>query len=146
MTTLLPGSTQASSAASTSSTVRARSSGSSALEAEVAQDGRGVPHAQAAAAVPVDLEQRPPGGRRDLDSDGVGAADGDGLLVVVDHVVQRLLEDVLVVGTRVRDRPRDPSGVREVLDARDAGEREADDVERVVGVLAGQPHLGVDPG
>ena len=47
---------------------------------------------------------------------------------------------VLVVGHRVRDRPRDVTRVGEVLDAGHAREREPGDVE----LVAGQPHLLVD--
>ena len=114
------------------------------VEAEVAEHGRGVAQAQPAAAVAVDLEQRAALGGQHLDGHRVGAAHRDGLLVAVDHVVERLLEDVLVVGHRVGDRPRHRAGVREVLDAGHAREGEPDDVERVGRVLAGQPDLGVD--
>lgn len=55
---------------------------------------------------------------------------------------QALAVQVLVVGHRVGDGPGDRAGVAEVGDARDAGHREADDVE----LRAGQADLLVDAG
>ena len=133
MTTLLTGSTHASRARSTSSTVRARSSGSSASKPRSPRTVGASRRLEPAAAVAVDLEQRPALGGQHLDGHRVGAAHRDGLLVAVDHVVEGLLEDVLVVGHRVGDRPGHLAGVREVLDAGHAREGEADDVERSSG-------------
>ncbi len=110
------------------------------LEAEVAEHRGRIADGQAAAAVPVDLEQQPALGRQHLDGHRVGAAHRDGLLVTVDDVVEGLLEDVLVVGHRVGDRPRHLARVREVLHARDAGEGEAEHVE----LVRREPHLRVD--
>ena len=110
--------------------------GQQRVEAEVAEDRRRVADGEPAASVAVDLEQWPPLGGQRLDGDRVGAAHRDGLLAAVDHVVEGLLEDVLVVRHRVGDRPGHLAGVREVLHARDAREGEAEDVDGVVRVVA----------
>ena len=103
------------------------------VEAEVAEDRRRVADGEPAASVAVDLEQWPPLGGQHFDGDRVGAAHRDGLLAAVDHVVEGLLEDVLVVRHRVGDRPGHLAGVREVLHARDAREGEAEDVDGASG-------------
>ena len=103
--------------------------GQQRVEAEVAEDRRRVADGEPAASVAVDLEQWPPLGGQRFDGDRVGAAHRDGLLAAVDHVVEGLLEDVLVVRHRVGDRPGHLAGVREVLHARDAREGEAEDVD-----------------
>jgi hypothetical protein len=77
-------------------------------------------------------------GRRPAEPDA--GHDGRPVVVVRDG------EQVLVVGHRVGDRPGHVARVREVLDARRPGEREPDDVEGVVGVVAGEPDLVVDAG
>ena len=60
-------------------------------------------------------------------------------------VASQVLEvEVLVVGHRVRQRPRRRAGVPEVLDAGDSRERQPHDVERVVGRGADEVHLLVD--
>lgn len=84
------------------------------------------------------------------DADGFGIDDGgfpafgslrlDAFAVVVADPAQFFNEQVLVVGHRVGDGPRGVAGVREVRQARNAGKREAHNVE----FRAGQAHLLVD--
>ena len=129
MTTLLTGATHASRARSTSSTVRARSSGSSASKP---RSPRTVGASRTASPRPRSRSISNSGPRSVASTSTVtGSAPRTAmrLLAAVDHVVEGLLVDVLVVGHRVGDRPGHLAGVREVLHARDTREGEADDVE-----------------
>nr|MCF0101693.1 hypothetical protein [Streptomyces sp. MH191] len=90
---------------------------------------------------------RPPLGPRHLDRLRVGRGRPPGAVRVerldaVRGAPQPLPVQVLVVGHGVGDGPGDRAGVREVRDARDAGDGEPEDVE----LGAGQPDLLVDPG
>ncbi len=129
------------------------------VEPEVPERGRRRP--QAVRRLPRRALDDPPGRRLDdLDRLGVVTGHADGLQSrrrrhpavrgAREHLagppLELLDEHVLVVGSGVGDAPRHVAGVGEVLHARDAGEGEAGDVERVVGVGARQPHLLVAVG